>query len=156
MWNIRGAWIHADTKRWCTRSSPKLVIFNKCHIYESSTDFFLFFFIIIICGIKHVIGAIQTDTSFWHKQTSRGVKRRKKNQEDRKTEKEKKEKTHQLSIWRTTSFVGPLSFLSHLLRRTESPVALPPRDGCSTEVPGDTFLPLSLSLSTSSSVSAVF
>lgn len=52
-----------------------------------------------------------------HKQTS--------HEEEKKTERQReKEKTHQLSIWRMTSFVPSLSFLSHLLEWTESPLFL--------------------------------
>lgn len=53
--------------------------------------------------------------------TRREKKHRKKNKTEK--DKERREKTHQLSIWRMTSFVPSLSFLSHLLGWTESPLS---------------------------------
>lgn len=86
----------------------------------------------------HLIVVIQTET-FQRLSTNKQATRRKNKKKQK--YKERREKTHQLSIWGTTSFVPSLSFLSHLLRWTES---LPPLsrslwDDCFTEVPGDTF-----------------
>lgn len=111
--NIREVRLNTDTQSSCMfalYSSPQLVIFNKCHIFQSATDLFF------ISSSKHLIAVIQTEMYFSDStQTNhKGVKN------DRKTDK-KMEKAHQLSIWWTTSFVASLSFLSHLLRWTESP-----------------------------------
>lgn len=63
----------------------------------------------------------QTETFQRHRlSANKQAMRGKKPQKD----KEKREKTHQLSIWRMTSFVPSLSFLSHLLGWTESPLSL--------------------------------
>lgn len=69
-----------------------------------------------------LIVVIQTETFQRHRLSAnkQAMRRRKKKEED----KEKREKTHQLSIWRMTSFVPSLSFLSHLLGWTESPLSL--------------------------------
>lgn len=122
MQSSREAWLDADIKRLCMRllfSLRRSWFLNKCYVYGGSADsFFLNFH--ITCHIKHMIALLQTETSFGDStQTNhKGVKRKEKNTDK---QRKKKEKTHQLSIWQTTSFVAPLSFLSHLLRRTESP-----------------------------------
>ncbi len=68
-----------------------------------------------------LIVVIQTETFQRHRlSANKQAMRKKKTQKD----KEKREKTHQLSIWRMTSFVPSLSFLSHLLGWTESPLSL--------------------------------
>lgn len=74
------------------------------------------FFLHIKCPISLLSSRqklFQRHTLSTNKQTTR---KKKNTQKD----KEKREKTHQLSIWWTTSFVSSLSFFSHLLRWTES------------------------------------
>lgn len=80
--NIREVRLNADIQSSCMfalYSSPQLVIFNKCHIFQSATDLFF------ISGSKRLIAVVQTETSFSDStQTNhKGVKK------DRKTEEKK-------------------------------------------------------------------
>ena len=111
-----------------------------------------------------LIVVVQTETFQRHTDWAQTNKPRgeKKKTQKKKTEKDKerREKTHQLSIWRMTSFVPSLSFLSHLLGWTESPLS-PSLGWLLHSSPWRHLFPLSLSRSSFSlslflSVAAIF
>lgn len=124
MQSSREAWLDADIKRLCMRllfSLRRSWFLNKCYVYGGSADSFFFKFSYYLP--HQTRDCPGPDRNFFRRLNTnkpQGGKTKKKKNTD-KQRKKKKEKTHQLSIWQTTSFVAPLSFLSHLLRRTESP-----------------------------------
>lgn len=133
--NIREVRLNADIQSLCMfalYSSPQLVIFNKCHIFQSATDLFF------ISGSKRLIAVVQTETSFSDStQTNhKGVKK------DRKTEKKNGKSSSVVHLADDIlCSLSVISFSSVKMDRISSCVALPPQDDCSTEVPGDTFFP---------------
>lgn len=99
--------------------------FDQHHSWPSSMDFTFLKYpprFPFTYQTHDLIVVIQTET-FQRLRLStnkQAMRKKKKTQED----KEEREKTHQLSIWQMTSFVPSLSFLSHLLGWTESPLSL--------------------------------
>lgn len=95
-------------------SSPKLAICTEIRISGMATTRFFAY------QTHDLIVVIEIETFSRQRQRAKQTSQEERRQKD----KEKREEAHQLSLCQMTSFVAPLSFLSHLLGWTESSFSL--------------------------------